>query len=804
MNGLLLDFRFAARMLVRSPWFTALAVVTLALGIGANTALFSLLDAVLLKALPYSEPDRLVTVFGRDAERAGMRVPIPLVNAARERARTIESLSIHNVVGGVLRTQEGPVRIFGQHVSSGFVEMMGVPPLAGRGFLPEEENPGASAVMLVSFAFWQQRLGGDPDAVGRTVYLDDVPYAVVGIMPAAFRDYLSGLGDFWTPYATEHVRDLEREIGHELWARLAPGASPEAAQHEFDALTAGMEIEEWGKGRRTFGVLPLKDEIVGDSAYGLQLLLVAAAVVLAIACANLAQLLLARSDRRVSEFATRKAVGAPTSQLFRLALVESLLLSAAGGVGGVGLAYWLLPAMLALAPSEIPRIAEAAIDGRVMTTAVGLAVLTGSVFGLAPALRLSRLSVVQAMKRGPGSMSPRRAGFRNALVVGQVACSVALFVLAGLIGQTFLTLLPSAPGFETESRTVLYLSLPSNLYPEQADRVRRWQELVGRVEALPGIAAAGLGTNVPFGGDDGFRAVSDLDETGSTSARAQIKADLRAISPNYFQLLQMPLLRGRIFTSADRPESPGVAIVNEILARKLAPGGNVLGRKVRTSGWAALPAYEIVGVVADARSTGASTETWDELYIPHTQSRALHGFLIVQSALDSAALDTMLRKGIRSWAPAMPDMPWQTATTIDDLMSRSLAGPRFSAALMSAFSGMALLLAAIGVFGLVAYSVSLRLKEFGIRAALGARPRDLAAAAMGSAAVLTALGIVTGLAASIYLARFVESRLYGIETLDPPTFLGAGLVMLLVAGLAAYLAARRAARVDPMTALRYE
>ena len=452
--------------------------------------------------------------------------------------------------------------------------------------------------------------------------------------------------------------------------------------------------------------------------------------------------------------------------------------------------------MLALASSEIPRITEATIDGRVLAAAVGLAVLTGCVFGLAPALRLSRLSVLQAMKGAPGSAAPRRAPFRSALIVGQVACSVALFVMAGLIGRTFLTLVPSEPGFEAESRTVLHVSLPTNLYPDQADRVRRLQGLVRRVEALPGITSAGFGTNVPFGSDDWFRFVEDLDAPNAK----ELMADLRMVSPNYFQ---MPLIRGRTFTAADGAESRGVAIVNQLLASKLSPGGDVLGRRV-LPGWATLPDYEIVGVVANARSTGTSAETWDEIYIPVAQSKARFGFLIVQSRLDSPALHPMLREEVRAWAPAAPDMPWLTPTAIEDLMSRSVAGPRFSAVLTGVFSGMALLLAAIGVFGLVAYSVSQRLKEYGIRAALGARPRDLAATAMGSAAALTAAGAAIGLAASMYLTRFVESQLYGVEAFDPLTFLGAGMSMLAAAGLAAYLAARRATHVDPMTALRYE
>ncbi|MPY89737.1 MAG: FtsX-like permease family protein [Luteitalea sp.] len=815
MTDLFRDIRFACRTLSRSPWFAALAVTTLSLGIGATTALFSLVDAVLLRALPYGNPDRLVAVWVQDEERTGMRVPISLVEVLRERATTLEAITINNIVGGTLRTPDGPVEVRGDHVSSSFLEVIGIPPLAGRGFLPEEQRPEAVPVMIISYGFWQQRLGGDPEVIGRTLYLDEepytanpMPYTVVGIMPAAFRTYWGTERAYWTPYTSEDRREWERQIGHDLVGRLAPGATVDEARREVQAIGESVDVEDRSEGGRRLGLRPLKDEIVGDSAYALQLLLAAVAVVLAIACANLAQLLLARSDRRVGEFATRKAIGAPSWQLFRLALVEGLLLSVAGGVGGVALAYGLLPVMLALAPSEIPRITEATIDGPVLMTALGLTVLTGCAFGLAPALRLSRLSVVQAMRRAPGTWSTQRARFRSALVVGQVAASVTLFALAGLLGRTFVTLLPSDPGFDAASRTVLLISLRGErFFPDRADRLHRWHELVRRVEALPGITGVGLHSRVPFTDNEPIGSVGALDTTGRTGDAATLDVDVRVVSSNIFQLLHMPVVRGRIFTAADGPTSPGVAIVNETLARKLTLGGDVLGRTVHIEGGgaAALPAYRIVGVVADARSTGTTVDVWDEIYIPLSQSKGDFAFLIVRSALDSSTLAKALRQEIRSVFPQLPENPLLLpATPMEDLISQSVAGPRFSATLVSAFSAMALLLAGIGLFGLVAYSVSQRHQELGIRAALGARPWDLVVTITRSAVTLTAAGVAMGLVAGAYLTRFVESQLYAIEPLDVPTFVGAAALMLVVAGAAAYVPARRAARTDPMTALRYE
>ncbi|MPZ21630.1 MAG: FtsX-like permease family protein [Luteitalea sp.] len=814
MSDLLRDIRFAYRTLSRSPWFAALAVLTLALGIGGTTALFSLLDAVLLRALPYKDADRLVAVWGQNVERTGMRVPIPLVEALRERSTTLDAITINNIDGGAVRTPDGDVEVRGDHVSSNFVDVMGIAPLAGRGFLPEDERPGAIPVMIISYSFWQQRLRGDPEVIGRTLYLeeapytgDPLPYTVVGIMPPEFRTYWGSERAYWTPYASEHRRRRERQIGDELIARLAEGVTIDDARREIAAIGASVDIEDWREDGRRLGLSPLKREIVGDSAYALQLLLAAVAVVLAMVCANLAQLLLARSDGRVAEFATRKAIGAPSWQLFRLTLVESLLLSAAGGAAGVGLAYVLLPVMLALAPSEIPRISEAAIDARVLAVAVGLTVLTGCGFGLAPALRLARLSVVEAMKRTPGTRVTSRARFRAALIVGQVAASVTLFALAGLVGRTFLTLLPSDPGFDAESRTVLLVSLLGDRFPDRAERLWRWHDLLRGVEAHPGITGVGLSSRVPFTDNEPIGSVAALDTTGRRGAAAALDADVRVVSSNVFQLLQIPLLQGRIFTSADSSTSPGVAIVNETLARKLAPAGDVLGRTVHIEGGssAALPAYQIVGVVADARSTGTTVDVWNEIYIPLSQSRAEFAFLIVRSAFDTGTLANALREEVRSVFPELPENPLLLpATSMEDVLMQSVAGPRFSATLVTSFSAMALLLAAIGLFGLVACSVSQRHQELGIRAALGARPWHLVVTVTRSAVVLTAGGVALGLATGGYVTRFVESQLFAIKPLDVPTFVGAALLMLVVAGVAAYLPARHAARTDPMTALRYE
>lgn len=808
MTGLLQELRYTVRSLVKAPGFTTVAVLTLALGIGANITLLSMLDAVLLRPLPFHEPDRVVEIWGRDSERSGMRVPQAVFEAIRDKSVTIDAIAMHGPDGGALRTTEGPVRIFGRHVSANYLSVLGVQPSIGRGFLPQEGEPAASAVAVVSDSFWQTRLAGDWEAIGRSIHIDGISYAVVGVMPAEFAtSFRRATDEFWTPYIREKARAFEREEGVELIARLSAGVTIDQSRRELQAIAASVDVPDPDWRGRYVDLVSKKEELIGDSARALQILFSAVAVVLMVACTNLALLALARADRRATEFATRKAIGAPASQLFRLALTESLLISAAGAIAGIVLSHWLLPAMLAFAPAELPRISKSVIDWRVMGVALVLGVATACAFGAAPALRLSRLSVVETMKGLRGTPSARSARFRAALVAGQVAASVVLVVLAGLIGRTFLTLLPTDPGFESTGRTIFFLSLPAGQFARPADRSRALDELRQRLEATPGIAEAGFGLNVPFGGDDGFRVVRDRQQAEPGD---QVYADVRSVSPNFFRLFNMPLQRGRHFTAGDGPESmPRVAIVNETLARRLARGGGVLGRRVQIGGTRTQPApnaplHEIVGVVADARSSGSTADIWNEIYVPLVQSNPSYGYVIVRSELEGGTLDRVLRQEIRTLFPQWIDDPLVRATSMEELVDRSLAAPRFSATLITAFSANALLLTAIGVFGLVAYSVSQRHSELGIRAALGARSRDLLVLTMRSAAASTAVGVAVGLAGAAYLTQFIESQLYATAPRDASTFIGSAVVMLCIACVAAYIPSRRAARTDPLVALRYQ
>lgn len=798
MEALLADLRFALRSLKRTPWFTGLAVLILTLGIGANAALFSLLDAVLFKGLPYKDPERLITIEGEQSERSGFPVPFALFEALRDRAATLEAVSIYNIYGGDMRITRGKARLIGRRVSPNFIDMMGVEPLAGHGFASEGDEAATGADVIITANIWQRYLGGDPQALGRTIYLNDVPYTLIGIMPPDFGSYVSGnayRSDFWITRASNEDRDRDFAIGHEVLARIVPGVTLQDVSSELNSLVATVSPVGWAAEGRRLKVELTKDGIVGESAYPLQLLLAAAGVVLLIACANVAQLMLARSDRRLNEFATRKAIGAGAGRLFRLSLIESLVVSMAGGIGGSALAYWLLPMMVRLAPAEIPRISNAAIDERVLLAAVSLSALAGCLVGMAPALRLSRLSVVEAIKQRSGNASAQKPRFYAALVIVQIASSIALCVMAGLIGRSFLTLLPADPGFESEDRIVHRFTMQTIPLEE---RVQRLDELMRRLESLPEIKTVAFTTNVPFTSTQPFGDIRDPKGVG------EIIADIRVVTKNYFQLMQVPLIEGRLFTDAEQFNGGRVAIVNRTLARKLMPEGDIRGHIIERRGRGFWPEYQIVGVVADSRSSGTSTEIWNEIYIPHTRGLEDYGSLIVQSPLEAGAVDRLLRDELYMWEPETPDIPLFRAERIDDIMTASVAGPRFAATLSSAFSSLALLLAAAGVFGLVSYSVSQRFREFGIRAALGAQPRDLLSVALHSALVSTAIGVFAGLAVTLYLVRFIERFLYSVQAFDLTTFAVVGVGIMSVATISAYLPARRATKINPATTLRYE
>jgi putative ABC transport system permease protein len=801
MASLLLDLRHAVRLLGRSPWFAALASMILALGIGLNTALFSMVNAVMFRPLPFAEPDRLVEIWGFDATRDGMRVPEPIFHELRARSRTVRSFMVHGPAGATLRTDDGPVHVTGARVSASFNAVLGVAPAVGRSFVADDDRVDSPSVLLVSHDFAQRYLGTDSAAVGRVVQLDSTVYTVVGVMPHGFRDTFNAFRgspvsvNFWTPRVSPAIRELESTSGYEITARLHDGVTVDEARRELGAIAASVPEERWGPDGRRLGVRAMLQEVVGQSARTLQLASVGVALVLAIICANLSLLMLARSDARQREFATRKALGATTAVLARLALAESALLTVSGGALGVVLAHWFLPTLLSMAPAEIPRIAQSSIDLRVTMVSALLALVTAIAFGLVPAMRLSRASVSEVLGRTSSRIGGGRGAFRGFLVGAQVTGAVLLCILAGLVGRTFLTLNPSDPGFSPTSLVTYLVTLDPRVYRDPVDRGRRFEELTVRVAAAPGVDDAGFAENMPFGSDD----LSTLIRPASVPG-TEIPGERRAISPNVLDLLGMPLIRGRNLTDQDDRGSPRVAIVNETLARRM--GGSVVGARIQVGRAETAPVYDIVGVVRDARSSGETTEIRNEVYVPARQAPPQFAYLIMRSDLDPVSLTQLVQRELRAAAPASPLTPTRVATTLRSDMSRALARPRFLAFLSAAFSVTALVLSALGVFGVVAYTVVQRRHELGIRAALGAGPRSLMTATLGAALIPCGIGIVTGLVLASSLTRFVASALHGVTPLDVPTFAGAAGLLAFACVVAAIIPARAVVSLDPMNALR--
>ena len=798
MGGIAGDVRMAIRSLGRSPWFTILAVAMLSVGIGATTALFSLVDAVLLRPLPFSQPDRLVEIWQRTDRGPGGRVPGAVLDAVRTQSKTLQVIGTHDPAGGVLRQGGATIQIRGEAVSPNFGDVFGVQPTIGRGFVAEDGAPGASPVMLVSYSFWQQYLGAELTLSERALFVDDVPYTVVGVMPPGFQTTFLGQGAvFWTPHAHSRSRQRERELGFEIVARLAPGITAAQAEQEIRAIAASV-----GPPSGVLTVVPLRDEIVGHRADALLLLLLATVAVLAVVCGNLAQLLIARASHRATELATRKALGAGTWPLLRLALSESMMLATLGGVAGVAIAYWLLPVLLSLAPQGIPRLAGASIDTRVLVVTVAATLLTGVLFGLAPALRLSRLAPLQVMRTGGADSHQRRARTQSLLITLQVTVAVALFVLASLVVDQLLTVLPSSPGFATDSRAAFLWTLDERQLADAGERRRRLNNWMASLEALPEIHAVAVASAIPFGDDEprrvGIRSPDDLTPVTDATPRAA----LRAVSDNYFMLMDMPVWRGRHFDAADRPDATRVAIVNRSFAMRLDPASDVLGRRIRIGNTDAALDYEIVGIVPDTRWWGMTVAPLHEVYIPLAQDRSSFGYLVVHSSLSAPALTDVLRREFFAALPGASLPADRRAVPLEEMINASIAGPRFSAAVIGSFSTVTLLLAAIGTFGLVASTLAARRRELGIRTALGARPSNLLHLSLWPVLSFTLIGIIVGLAIAAGVTRVAQSQLYIEDSTHPSLFGAAALVMLVTGGLAAYIPARRAVRVDPSTVLR--
>ncbi len=796
------DLRFAIRQLLKNPGFTAVAVLTLALGIGTTTAVFSIVDTVLLKPLPFDEPGQLVQVW--EAPGRGQRnwaSPGAFLDW-KEHGSVFEDLSLLDGRELNLTGEGEPERVSGLGMSASGLRILRLRPLLGRVFAPDEDQPGKDRVVVLGDGFWQRRFGGDGSVVGRTIQLNDQSYTVIGVLAPTALPW--GPTDFVVPIAVSPSAVNERG-SHWLQAfgRLKPDETVERAGTMMSAVAARLRPlypawkQSWGT-----TLVPLHEQITGKVKPTLLVLFGAVGCVLLIACGNVANLLLAKSASRQKEMAVRAALGASRWRVIRQLLAESLVLSLAGALLGVLLAFWCVGALRGLDVVNLPRVQELGLDFRVLGFAVLVSLLVGVAFGLMPALHTARTALNDMLKdgaRNSGSAAKNRV--RSGLIVAEVALSLVLLLGAGLLLNSFVRLSHVPPGINPRNVLTMQLTLPEKKYPDAARRTEFFERSLERIKALPGVEAAGVVGKRPVGG-------GSMDTTFTIAGRSDAPpnghgVDFDFCTPDYFQAAGIPLRMGRFFAWSDKVGSSRVVIINEALARRHFPDQQPLGQRIHIGASAGKidEGWEIVGVVGDVRQHGLGKDVRPCVYRPQSFSFMSGGNLLVRTAGAPLTLAESVRKAILEIDPTQPVA---NIRSMENALTDSMAERRFILLLLGGFAGTALLLAAIGLYGVIAFAVSQRTREIGIRMALGASRRSVLRLVLGSGMRLVGLGIVLGGAAALGLTRLLSQLLYGVEPTDPATFTSVALLLLLVSLLASLIPARRAARVDPMVALRTE
>jgi len=805
------ELRYGARMLARSPGFTIVAVLTLALGIGANTAIFSVVNGVLLAPLPYPGASRLISVYQKTADGNYNAFSTPNFLAWRDQVRAFEQFGAIRPAAFSLSGGDQPERLIGANVSAGIFPLLDINPILGRVFLDEEDQPGGRSVVILSYGFWQRRFGGDPNVLGKPLTLNGTSYTVVGVMPRGFK-LPQGDHELWAPLQLNpaDVNGASRGI-HWIFglARLRPGITPEQAQKEADnsAHRLGQEYPQTDAGQGLL-LVPLIDDLVGNIRPVLWILLGAVGLVLLIACANVANLLLARASVRQREIAVRVALGASRARTVCQLLTESFLLSALGGTIGLVIAFRSVPALVRLAPAaSIPRAGDIAIDGKVLVFTLIMTLVTGLVFGAVPALQASKCDLNETLKQSGRSSGSnlRHRRVRSGLVVSEVAVAVMLLVGAVLLLRSFVSLRHVDPGFNPRHLLSLQLSVPrSKSSGEQLADFRR--HVVERVAALPGVASAALTRDLPLNGVDPSLFFS-IEGRAPVAPGKEPVARWRMTTPGYFRTMGIPLLSGRDFTDQDTPTSDGVAIISQAMARQYWPHEDPIGKVIRPGYPGVSKLCTIVGVVGDVRQWLAIDEP-PTAYYPYSQIPASLGpiifgrmSLVVRAASDPSSLANAIRQEIHS---IDSDAPVYQVSTMDQLLADAAASTRFQMVLLGIFAAVGLLLAAVGIYGLISYSVTQRTREIGVRMALGAGRSDVLRMVVRQGVILSLIGVGAGLAAALGLTHLMSSLLYGVAPTDLATFAFVPFALIAVAVLASYIPARRATTVDPMVALRYE
>jgi predicted permease len=806
MDNLLQDLRYALRTLRRSPGFTLVAVLTLALGIGLNTAIFSVVNGVLLRPLPFRAPDQLVHLHHVHPEEAAEGGPFSPQDFEdlQSGAKGFESMAAYMYDKGdaaLNLTGDGePMQVQAAHVSKEFFPLLGVNAAVGRTLRPEENVPGADRVVVLSDALWRSRYNADPSLVGRTLTLNGEPFTVVGIMPPSF-SFPDNSAQAWAPLSRigedniPHKRDLR---WMNVVGRLRPGTTPETALASVNAVLARLAQEHpesnegWGRAR----LETLRDAVVGPVAPALMVLLGTVALVLLVACANLANLLLARASAREREIAIRTALGAGKGRLVRQMLTESLVLALLGGALGLVMASAGVRALLALSAGTIPRPNEVGIDGRVAAFALLLSVATAVLFGLVPAIRAARGATAQTLRDGGrGGTERRGAGTRAALVLAQTAAAMVLLVGAGLLVNSFWRLLNVDPGFRSDNVLVASFEIPSDRY-DSGDKINAYRNEVMRlVGEIPGVEVVGSAKTQPLkGGGEPYEFT--LPGRSGPDAKVTPGSGTMMVTPGYFEALSIPLVRGRALDARDDlPEAPYVLMINQAAARRWFPGTDPVGQTLQMAGLT----FTVIGVAGDVRSEGLASAPQPAVYIPSSIAPRGATQLFIRTTGDPAASADAVRRAIRT---ADPQQPIASLRSMESAMAESVAQPRFFTVLLSIFGVVAVFLAALGLYGVVSYTVTRRTAEIGIRMALGARARDVVGMVVVRSAWPTVAGILAGAFAALVLGRWMASMLFEVRPADPVTFTAAALLLATIALVASWLPARRAARIEPTRALR--
>jgi len=809
LESLWRDICYCAYVLVRRPGFSLAALLILALGIGLNGAIFSVVNSVLLRPLPYGQPDKLVQLWETENKVGNMKSVIAPGNFLewQTRSKTFQDMSAFNIWLPSLTGVGEPVELYGATVMPNFFSVLGVNPQMGRPFGDGDVDPKGTRVVIISNSLWHRQFGSDPEIVGRVITLNERQRTIVGVMPPSFRHpelLLQKEVEIWVPVPINPADASKGSHYMRAIARLKPDATIQQARTELTAIAQQLaEAFPDTNKNRGVNVLPLHEQITGNVRPALLILQGAVAFLLLIVCMNIAILFLSYGKAREREIAIRSALGATSGRLVRQLFTESLMLSVIGGALGVMLAFYAVRAFIAVAPKEFPRLSEVSIDKYAIGFSVLVSLLTGLIFGLAPALQVRKSALTDSLSTGKQSASTARGALqlRNILVIAEVALTLTLLTGSGLLIKSFVKLQSIDPGFNAENLLTMQISVPSARGREPKQEVEFYDEILAKVKALPGVESAGTILALPIVGLNDMSITFNL--TGTTPTRNdEPQASYRTVSSDYFKTMQIPLKSGRFFTEADNTDSQKIAIINEAFAKRYLPDVNPIGKQLTYQAFGPVASFTIVGVVGDIKHAGLENDAEIEMYIPYSQGAHM-GFtaMVVKTKVKPSSMASAVTGVI--WGIEKNTLVSDVAP-MDYVIADSIARPRFNSLVLGIFAAVALILSAVGIYGVVAYSVSQRTAEIGIRRALGAQSRDVLKLLMGNGAILSIIGIAIGLAGSLALTRVIEGLLFKMSATDPATFISIPLLLMIMVLLAIFIPAQRATRIDPMIALRHE